>query len=185
MPMTQEKNPKSFFMRALKQTPNWKTAYLDNTQHLLVNINTPQGKQLIDKILADEAIFPDSYCKNITTSTAISENNDRERFNDLYPLIKGAFEERQDSTSTLGMIRVASLPKIRPKIAADLQTYLDDFIQHQNVYQKQAGYYHRLASAELSIRFLSTYRPKEKKKYEEFSEMFRAELKILNKTSTW
>jgi hypothetical protein len=182
MPKTQES---STFMRALQQTANWKTAYLDNTQHLLVNISTPQGKDLIEKILKNKAIFPGDYSKNITTSTAIFENNDRKRFNDLYPLIKAAFEERQNPSSTLAMTRLNSFPTIRPKIAADLQAYLDDFVQHKDTYQKQDGYFLRLASAEISARFLSPFHPKEKKEFKKLATTLRNNAKSLNKTHIW
>jgi len=182
MPKAQEN---STLMRALKQTANWKTAYLDNTQHLLVNIETPQGRELIDKILEDKAVFPDAYSKNITTSTAILENNDRQRFNDLYPLIKAAFDEHPTPSSVFAMTRLNSLPTIRPKIAADLQSYLDDFVQRQVDYQKQDGYFLRLVSAEISARFLSRFHPEEKKKFAELATTLRNDSKSINQIHIW
>nr|MBC8379559.1 hypothetical protein [Planctomycetota bacterium] len=44
MPKSQEN---STFMRALSNTENWKTAYRDGVQHLLVNVRTSQGEKLI------------------------------------------------------------------------------------------------------------------------------------------
>ena len=182
MPKTQEN---STFMRALERTPDWKTAYLDNTQHLRVDIKTPQGKQLIDKVLNDEAVFPDAYSKNMTISTAIIENNHHQRFNDLYPLIKAAFEEHPNPASTLAMTRLVSFPRIREQIISDFQAYLDDFIQHQEVYQNQDGYFPRLASAEISARFLLRFQPEEKGTFEELSEAFRNSLQSINRTHIW
>jgi hypothetical protein len=83
------------------------------------------------------------------------------------------------------MTRLASFPKIRPKITADLQAYLDDFIQHQDTYQKQDGYFHRLASAELSARFLARFQPKEKQKFDELVKAFRNDSKSLSKNRIW
>jgi len=175
----------STFMRALKQTANWKTAYLDNTQHLLVNIETPQGKKLIDKILKDEAIFPDAYSKNMTTSTAIFENNDRKRFNDLYPLIKAAFEEHQNPSSAFALRKLYSLPAFKEKVVIDLQAFLDDFVQNQAAYRKQAGYFPRLISEEASARFLVRVKSKENKKSLQIADNFRSELESLSQAYIW
>ena len=173
-------------MRALIKKANWKTAYLDNTQHLLVNIETHQGKQLIDKILSDEAVFPDVYSKSITTSTAILENNYRQRTNDLYTMSKVAFEERQDQSTTLLIIEIVKrIPGLRMKNAADLQAYVDDFTQHKDDYQKQDGYSLRLSSAELSARFLSQLLPEQKKEFANLAATLRSESQSLSLAHIW
>jgi len=175
----------STLMRALKQTPNWKTAYLDSTQHLLVNIETPQGRELIDKILENKAVFPDAYSKNMTTLTVILENKNRERFNDLYPLTKAAFDEYPFPAAAIAMTRLSKMPALKPQIAADLQAYLDDFVQRQDDYRKQGGYFHRLASAEVAAGFLSRFHPEEKKELEELAATFRKNWKSLNSRYIW
>jgi hypothetical protein len=183
MPKSQES---STFMRALTQRANWKTAYLDNTQHLLVNIETPQGKQLIDKILKDEAVFPDAYSKSVTTSTAIFENNYRERTKDLYPMTKVAFENRPDPSSVLPMIEIAKrIPGLRTMITADLQSYVDNFVQHKDDYQKQDGYSLRLNSAEISARFLSQLLPEQKNEFANLAATLRSESHSLNLAHIW
>jgi hypothetical protein len=183
MPKSQES---STFMRGLIQRANWKTAYLDNTQHLLVNIETPQGKQLIDKILKDEAVFPDAYSKSITTSTAIFENNYRDRTKDLYPMSKAAFKNRPDPSSTLPMIEIAKrIPGLRTMITADLQASVDDFVQHKDDYQKQDGYLLRLSSAEISARFLSQLLPEQKKEFADLAANLRSESRSLGQAHIW
>ena len=182
-PKTQEN---STLMRMLIQRANWKTAYLDNTQHLLVNVETPQGKKLIDKILTDEAVFSNVYSKNMTTSTAIFENNYRQRSDDVYPMIKAAFEANPTPSSLIVMTGVAKqIPALRTKIAADIQAYLDDFVKREEDYQKQDGYFLRLASADMSARFLSQFHPEEKKEFTELATTLRKNSQSLNKTRIW
>ena len=176
---------KSTFMQALRQTANWKTAYLDNMQHLLVNIETPQGQELIDRILKDEAVFPDAYSKSMTTSTVIFENNYRQRFGDLYPMIKEAFDAHPTPPSALAMGRLNSMPALRTKIAADFQAYLDDFLQHKDTYHKKDGYFLRLASAEISARFLSQVYPERKKEFEKLAASLTIDSKALNQGHVW
>jgi hypothetical protein len=183
MPKSQET---STLMRALGQRANWKTAFLDNTQHLLVNVETPQGKELIDKILKDEAVFPDAYSKSITTSTAIFENNYRQRTTDLYPMSKAAFENRPDPSSTLPMIEIAKrIPGLRTMITADLQASVDNFVQHKDDYQKQDGYSLRLSSAEISARFLSQLLPEQKKEFANLAANLRSESRSLGQAHIW
>jgi hypothetical protein len=183
MPKSQEG---STFMRAVRQQANWKTAFIDNTQHLMVNIQTPQGKDLIDKILNDTAVFPDSYSKSISTSTAIFENNDRQRTKDLYPMVKSAFDQSQDPTTTLSMIEIAKrIPGLREKIIEDLQAYLDGFIQDKDAYQKKDGYSLRLKSAEISARFLSQFDPEEKERLTNLAADLRTESHSLSVANIW
>lgn len=173
-------------MISLKKTENWKTAYLDSTQQLLVNTETPQGKDLIDMILQGEAVFPDIYSKAITTSTAIIENKDRQRTKDLYPMVKEAFEKRPNPSLTLAMIQVARrIPGLRQKIAVDLQAYVDAFLQQQEDYQQQDGYGLRLASAEIAAHFLSQLNPKEKKRFVDLATTFRENSKSLSNDRIW
>ena len=173
-------------MRAVIQRANWKTAYLDNTQHLMVNIETPQGKDLIDKILNDKAVFPDSYSKSISTSTAIFENNHRERTKDLYPMVKMAFVQSQDPTTTLSMIEIAKrIPGLRENITADLRAYLDGFIHDKDAYQKQDGYSLRLNSAEITARFLSQFYPNEKEQLTNLASNLRSESHSLSMANIW
>jgi len=100
-------------------------------------------------------------------------------------LIKAAFDEHPTPSSVFAMTRLNSLPTIRPKIAADLQSYLDDFVQRQVDYQKQDGYFLRLVSAEISARFLSRFHPEEKKKFAELATTLRNDSKSINQIHIW
>jgi hypothetical protein len=182
MPKTQDN---STYMRALKETANWKTAYLDDTQHLMVNIDTPKGKELIEQILKNEAKFPNAYSENMTRSIAIIENSDREQFNELYPLVKKAFTERKTPSSSLALARLAGFVTNRPKITEDFEVYLSSFSQNQGDYKKQDGYYLRLVSAEICSRLLSRYDSSHQNKYKELSRKYANEIKVLNQNYIW
>ena len=85
----------------------------------------------------------------------------------------------------LAMTRLKSLPALRTKMITDLQARLDDFVQQQDAYKKQDGYFLRLTSAEISARFLSQFHPKEKDKFTKLSKMLRNEAKSLSKAYVW
>lgn len=182
MPQSQED---STFMQALKLTPNWKTGYLDNTQHLLVDIDSPDGRKLIDNILNDKAVFPDSFSQKLTTSTAILENQFSQRLGDLYGLTKGAFEDYPYPAAALALNRLTGLAQFREQATADLQSYLDDFTQNQEIYKKQNGFLLRLGSAEIAARCLMQLRGQEKERYRQFAEQFRELSKQINTSRLW
>jgi len=178
----------SFFTRALEQTANWKTAYMDNVQHLLVNIETPEGKDLIDKVLNDKAVFPDTHSKNITLSTAILENKYEQRYDDVYPLLKSAFQEYPHPSSIRAMtrlIRSPASPALKPEIIAGLEAFLDDFVRQQDTYRRQDGYFHRLESAKMSAQFLAQTVQEDKEQRAGSALMFKDELNSLTQASEW
>ncbi|MHC4907269.1 MAG: hypothetical protein ACYTBW_03280 [Planctomycetota bacterium] len=52
-------------------------------------------------------------------------------------MTKAAFENRPDPSSVLPMIEIAKrIPGLRTMITADLQSYVDNFVQHKDDYQK-------------------------------------------------
>ncbi|MHC5082683.1 MAG: hypothetical protein ACYTET_01915 [Planctomycetota bacterium] len=182
MPKTQQD---SIFMRSLATTKKWKTAYLDSKQQIQVNIETPQGKDLITRILNDKAVFPDSFSKNMTTTAAIFENQHKQRYKDTYDLTKTAFDEHPYPVAALAMTRLTALSVYKDKVAADLQAYLDDFLRNQDTYKQQDGYFLRLGSAEVAARSRAKTNPKEAKKYREIADKFKSELKTTNTKYIW
>jgi hypothetical protein len=182
MPKAQEN---SIFMRALKKTTNWKTAYFDNTQHILVDAETPQGKTLLDSIIAGTAVFPDAFSENLTTAAVIIETKNAKRYKDLHTLTKAAFDERPCPTSARAMTRLTGLTMFREKVAEYLKSYVDDFVQNKETYMKKDGYFQRAASAEIASRSLIKMLPKEKDRYLKYANQFRAELKPLSKSRIW
>ncbi|MCI0499599.1 MAG: hypothetical protein L0Y36_07965 [Planctomycetales bacterium] len=182
MPQSQED---STFMQGLQSTPNWKTGFIDNTQHLLVDIETPSGKALIGAILNDTAVFPDSFSKNLTTSLVIYENRDASRANDLYSLTQKAFAEYPYPTAAIAMSRLAGLPELRKAVADNLQSYLDDFMKNENIYQNENGFLLRLGSAEIAANSLARLRPQERSRYQPLAQQLREASKTLNFSRIW
>lgn len=182
MPNTQEQ---SSFVQTLKRAGNWRTAYLDNTQHLMVDIKTSQGEELITRILKDEAVFPDTFSKNLTTARAILENSYNERARDLYPLTKQALEEYPYPEAMQALCRLHTSPSLRNSVQGDIQAYLDDFLAHRDNYMKQNGYLLRLGSADIAAQFLSGVIPQEKAEYKKISTQLRNQSQALMSQHIW
>jgi hypothetical protein len=154
MPATQDQED-SLFMRSLRSLPNWKTAYTDRMQRLLVDTDSEQGKTLIDKVLRGEAKFPDKLSKSLTVTTAIFENNYVQRMGDLYAIAKEGFDVFPHPSMTIALTRVSGVPQFRDKITEDLKNYIDDFERHKETYMNQDGFLYRLSSAQVASIYLS------------------------------
>ena len=181
MPMSVEQKADSFFMPALKTTDSWKTAYIDNVQHLLVNIQTPQGQTLINKILDGQTLFPNDYAKNLTTFYVIAENKKKNRYSDLYPLAKGALN-LNPSPASASLLKDLQGPQ---NSLNDIADYLNDFIKNQDRYKSRNGYLQYLRTAVVCADSLAHRQPQENQKYKTWAQQFAAEAKAIGRRQTW
>ena len=182
MPQTQSS---SIFMKALKQLGNWKTAYIDNTQILLVDTDTPRGKTLIGHVLDGSAAFPNAFSKHLTTAVVIIETKDANRLKELYNLVSAAFKERLSPNAASILTRISGLSTFRKKIADLFQQYLDDFQKNEAAYRKKDGLGLRLDNAGIAANFLAGIYPDKKKQYLNMSQEYRQELKQFSNKGSW
>lgn len=182
MPQTQST---STFMQALKQLGNWTTAYIENTQHLLVDTDTPQGKALLTRILGGDAVFPDAFSKQLTTATVIIETKDGSRFGELYDLLSGAFGAQSSPVAASTFMRLSGIPAFREKIADFFRQYLNDLPQNQTAYRQTDGFGLRLNSASMAARFLAGIDPDKREDYLNESKQFQNELQQIGAEGVW
>jgi hypothetical protein len=182
MPQTQSNTT---FMRALKQIGNWKTAYIDNTQHLLVDTDTPQGKALINRILADTAVFPDAFSEQLTTATVVIATKDGNRFNELYDRVTVAFKDQPSPIAASTLMQLSGIPSFREKVAVFFQQSLDDLEKTQKAYRETDGFGLRLNSASMAAHFLAAIYPEKSKDYLNESKQFQKELQQISAEGIW
>lgn len=174
------------FMRSLSSLANWKTGYIDTTQHVLIDITSEPGKKLLDAILEGKATFPDAISKSLTTATAIFENNYMKRANDLYAIAKEGFDVFPYPAVTAGLTRVSGMPMFKENVIADLKNYLEEFKQNKAQYEKENGYLLRLTSAEIAARFLAQRdEAANRSSYTQTADLFKAESRGLTLDRLW
>lgn len=178
MPITQEN---STFMKALKTTDSWKTAYLDDIQHMLVNVQTSKGEALIAAIRDGKALFPTAYAQSLTTFYVITENHIAERYADLYNLAKETFELNPAPASAMLLTHLRGTSKTQEDLAA----FLTDFLEHQDTYQQQAGYLQRLNTARICADFLSGQGNTEASRYRTLARAFKLEMQAIELGQRW
>lgn len=182
MPKSQDD---SSLMKALEATANWKTGYLDTTQHMLIDTESPQGKRLLTNILEDKAQFPDVVSESLTTTAAIFENNYAKRASDLYAIAKKGFDVYPYPAITANLTRVSGVPEFRDKVTNDMKAYLEDFRSRLAEYRSQDGYLHRLTSAEIAARYLTQRVEADRSLYARMVEQFRSESRDLTTNRVW
>jgi hypothetical protein len=185
MPATQDQAD-SVFMRSLRSLPNWKTAYTDRVQRLLVDTDSPQGKTLISDVLEGKAKFPDKLSESLTLTTAIIENNYTARMDDLYAIAKEGIDVFPHPSMLIALSRVSGVPAFRAKVNDDMKNYLADFEQNKESYRQQDGYLYRLSSAEIAATYLSQREePAARNHWKQQVERYRAQTQEMRLNRVW
>jgi len=188
----EEINPESkfYFVKGLQMVGNWATAYMDDHQHLLVDVETPQGKALMDNVLRDQATFPDAYSRHLTLANALLRFSQPDVAQRGFEHAKQAFALHATQASAMKLAYEATRhPTLVKPAAAVLQEYLDDFLEHHAQYAREAGYAPRLLAALIAARRLATLHarsdPERARRYGQFEREYRTVPRELALQAKW
>ncbi len=149
-----QRNADSQLARALLAVPSWQVVYADANHLLLVDIATPQGRDLAAAVDRGTAAFPDEVSGLLTRA-----------YRALYPgapdgapralaLARQAWA-LQPTTRAVGLAARAGLD---PACADGVRAFFDELINDQlargTQYAQRPGYYERLVGAATAARFL-------------------------------
>jgi hypothetical protein len=176
----------SAFVQGLQKTQNWITAYMDDDQHLFVDTNTPQGKQLRQKILDETALFPNDYAKYVTTAQNLLKSQDPKDLRKAYDYAVKAFNMNPSQTSMLVLANVAPINAAAYDV---IKQFLDDFSRNIDQYSKKGGYAIKLTAAVRVANILTRrYKkadPKLAEYYSQFYNKYKNEPRALSFKSKW
>ncbi len=175
----------STFMRALMATPNWKTAFVDEMQHLIVDTDSPQGRQLVDTILEGSAVFPDEFSKNLTLVRLTFETNDPRHVMNILNYAKAAFEERPYPSAMIALAQIGRSAAFRDQVEQVIREFLESFQTHRQQLARQSGYLHRLGSALIGARYLAGFNPPDKDDLIGLAESLQEESQQIGKRYIW
>jgi hypothetical protein len=176
----------SAFVQGLQGTPNWLTAYMDDDQHLFVDTDAPQGKELRQKILDETAAFPNDYSKYVTTAQNLLRSQNPKDLVKAYDYATKAFKMNPSQTSMLVLARVAPINTAAYDV---IKVFLDDFTKNMDQSSKKSGYAIKLTAAVRIANILSRrYKkadPKLAELYLQFYNKYKNEPKALSLKSKW
>ncbi len=175
----------SVFMRAISQTENWKTVFLDTSQQLLVDLETPEGRRLADSILEGRAFFPDALSQHLSTAMLILETRSIQHVSSLMEHATAAFSIRPCASSFMVVQNAANWPPFKEKATEIIGHYLDHFRSQQETLKKEAGYVELLTVASHAAEYLARTEPKRGTELRQLQKEFRTEAERINLQGVW
>jgi hypothetical protein len=175
----------STFMRALLATSNWKTAFIDDMQHLMVDSDSQPGRQLIADIFEGRAVFPDEFSKNMTLLRLTFETNDPRHVMNVFDYAQAAFRTHPYPSAMIGLVQVSRAPAFRDRANQAIRDYLEAFLADREELARRSGYLQRLASADIAARHLAYVNPEEKTKMDSLSKSFGQESAEMQNRHMW
>jgi hypothetical protein len=173
------------FCRTLLHSENWRVAYQDPYQMMIVSVRFPQGRELIDNILSDKAVFPSAVSRNLTLCKLIVQQYSTSLADKLEEAAVAAFTERPCSVTIFELFNAGSLLNKSAFIIKRIQSYLDDFQANQETYRRQNGYAEKLRCAILAADFIGRNFPEQRETMMQKNKRFEAEEKGLSRQALW
>lgn len=175
----------SVFMRAIQQTDNWKTLYLDASQQLLADTDTAEGRRLVDAILNEMAFFPDDLSRHLSTAMLIMETRDVERVSRMMDHAARGFELRPCAASYTVMQNALNWPPFRERGTRILRDFFDSVQANRDALRKKAGYAELLMIAGYAADYLAKIEPDQKEQYRQIKKEYRREVEQINDQAVW
>lgn len=158
----------NYFPLAMSTHPDWILAYMDDHQRMYVNQKTKKGRDLLQKILKNEAKFPNNYSKYLTLAKLkLGMKGVRENLQG-FELAKKAFNINQTQTSMM-LVSFESSAKGNRGLSAMSAKFVEDFVKdfanNKDAKSKEGGYGKKLEAAIIGSRYLSqVYKTNSEKK---------------------
>jgi len=153
MPAAQFDKP---FMKGLDYNRDWCPVFFNNKQKLLVDITTPQGKELFDGVFNGKTLYPDGFSENLVKARfwllfARGKNVKQQGLDFAFK----AFNLNRSPVAMLEIIITAArFAELRPRIEDFCKNYVNSFIKHKDDWAKQNGHRHRIEAARIASMYL-------------------------------
>jgi hypothetical protein len=140
------------FLKAIEtDNPNWSLAFVNNTEKLFIDVTTPQGKELSERISNGKAIYPDEFSRDLIL--AYQKINGPEKKQSLDFAIK-AFNLKPSQAPMPIILYAAGYAELQPLVENFCKNYSNEFVKDKDSLAKKDGYVHRIWAAILTGRYL-------------------------------
>jgi hypothetical protein len=152
MPSGQFTSP---FVRALELNRDWSPVFYEDKQKLLVDMNSPQGRELFQGILTGKTVFPDKFYDDLMKGRILllAGKDGDARKKGLMLLIE-AVELNPSQSPMKEIIDAARFPELEPVVNGFCKNYADEFMRHKDMYAGRDGYILKLWSALIAVDYL-------------------------------
>jgi len=133
------------FVRGLEHDPNWRLVFYNNKQKLLVDVRTPQARELLNGIFTGTTLYPDEFSKNLILSHISYGKRDSAKQGFDYAI--KAFELNPSQAAIQKITYAARFAELKPAVKKFCEDYLADFTENRHIWADQDGYHHRIVAA--------------------------------------
>jgi hypothetical protein len=174
------------FMIAMQTTTNWRTAFMDNYQFLMVDKDTPQGETLINNILSEKAVYPDEHTKDLALAKNLVMFQDPNLALRGLAYAKKAFEISHSQAPMQVLVHDAGRrPQLRAEVASYVKEYLDEFIANKDKYATEPGYVKKLVAAMIAADFLYRQGTPDTRQYQGLTDEYMGERNEIGERGRW
>jgi len=143
-------------MNALERRIDWRTVFISDKQKLMVNYDTPQGRELLNSLLTNQTKYPDEVHKFLALAYNMLRSKDEQIVMQGFSFALRSLELDPSQTAILEILRaVQREPKLIDLAGEALTMYVKHFEDNRNRYRKEDGYAKRLIPALVAVRWLA------------------------------
>ncbi len=175
----------SDFMKALSRSGNWKTAYYDNCQWMMVDTRDAKGETLINSIINGTAAFPNELSRHMTLTKLLPTVFNSNLSARLEQSAVEAFRIRPCTATLIELINAGMTTGNHKLILEQLTNFLTDFEANRAAYRLKNGYLERLRCAIMTADNLSRNMPARKQDYINLSNDYKAEGEAIINRAMW
>ncbi len=179
----------SVFVKGLRKSKNWVAVYIDSYQRMWVDTDDPRGETLLTDVLNQKARFPNESARNLTLGHLLIGATDIRAARAGYEHLSKAFHIRPTQISIMELISAAKWKELKKAAIADMERYLEHFINNKDDLSKKGDYEKKLLAAMFVGKYLTPQirrtNPELLKKYSNLTKEYKSErLRMLNR-SRW
>jgi len=175
----------SDFMKALSHSGNWKTAYYDTCQWMMVDTRYAKGEALIRSIINGTAVFPTELSRHMTLTKLLPTIYTSSLAGTLEQSAVEAFRIRPCTATLIELINAGMTTGNHKLILEQLTQFMTDFEANRAAYRQKNGYLERLRCAIITADNLSRNNPARKQDYLNLSSDFKAEANAILNRAMW
>jgi hypothetical protein len=148
------------FSRSLDYLPNeWALVYQDGKQKLFVDVNTPQGKDLLNGIKSGRTVYPSEFIRqlNLAHFTLVYDRAPDNKERALTYAIKACQLNPCQAAMQQLWIMSQYTPSLLDKILEFCQAHVQDFEDNKARYARMHGMQERFGCARIACSIILTY----------------------------
>lgn len=133
MPVNQQNG---LFMKAINTCPNWKMAYYDQSQIILVDAAADKGKSVLDGIFNGKTLYPDENIRNIVMAGYYASSSPDK----AWELASDAYNKTKSSAALTYLFGIRGSAGMEEKTYNLCKSIVSDYIRNQEQYKTEHGF---------------------------------------------